>query len=62
MVRMTMHENTVVMVTLPASPMSEADRRIADEFPGVFTTGTSRLACTQVELDWLTGGEETANE
>jgi hypothetical protein len=67
MVKTIMHNTTeaaaVVLVTLPAAPMSEADRLIADEFPGVFTTGTSRLACSQAELDYLTGeGEEMANE
>ncbi len=45
-----------ILAVLPAADYDERDRAIALEYPEVFTTRTSRMACSQAELDYLTGG------
>lgn len=53
----------VVLAALPACAFDSRDAAIAEQFPEVFTTRTSRMACSQAELDYLTGeGEEKAEE
>ena len=51
------HNTRVVIASLPACAFDERDRAIALEYPEVFTEGTSRIACTEHEMDILCGGE-----
>jgi hypothetical protein len=48
------------VLVLPACEQTEGDRAIMARYPGVFTTGTSRMAMTSEEMaNWQILPEET---